>query len=782
MFVRNQIMISKNYQEFIKEQKQYFLENIQPTFKNTWDESLWVGGAVGSGWLLSRSGKTYLNFGVIKRIKGINDIEINEAFQYFMKSVIVLSYRQSNKSASPQKLYAEMLVLKRWYSALVQRTQNHHACSLTTEILNIAFDCLFENSSKTNLPDHAGSFIRIQKMINHYGFTESQLEFVHDLKYINKQNRTPNAKKTKALIDQLELDEDDLESDKLVSIQTFINIVALSSLCQTTSEKIALNFLLLLIITGFRSTEAILLKKNALIKKKIIDPITQEHLNLDGIAQYSIGIRYHGAKGAGERIHWLEPLAGKLAEIIFDTVQQLTEGYRAQIQYIKSKRMIDFLPLELDNIPGNEVVLEDLINTIFKVRKISDYKYRINYRAIILPSVKKIPVLKEIKIGKKVNTYYLKKDINDYIKSLTPNFTSSSPFVHVLNENGLNEEILYEDLLFLHEYKSLNFSRKFSHKSNIIPFTCTIINNFLGGGQNLSVFEKYYLKENDTEYSKLSTHIPRHNINTFLALSGLSEHLQALLMGRVDIKQNQYYQHVAIKQRKIAASLLDKHELILSTHKENYLPSNPVESIKQDGYMYFSKYLDLESNLKMNLQSFDNKNEISEHIKNSFFEDIFSDITEAFNELSHSDLTKADLLVETHAYLHPLPFGGCMRDVTVHDCPKRMACQSGDKCGNFTITHRKGELENLESMINSLTVNYQKTLSIVQYDKSYTDMLSEIKNKISNLDLIKEAALSKRNELIPIRIFDYIDENTKLPHTLSELFAIEHHKIESSRC
>jgi len=316
-------VISKNYLEFVNEQKEYFLENIQPTFKNTWTDSIWVGGSNGSGWLISRSGKTYLNFGVIKKLKGIDDVKIHEEFQIFMKSVIVLSYRQSNKRASPQKLYAEMLVLKRWYSALVQHTQNHHACSLTTEILNIAFDCLFENSSKTNLPDHAGSFIRIQKMINHYGFTESQLEFVHDLKYINKKNRTQNAKKTKALIDQLELDEDDLESGKLVSVQTFINIVALSNLCHTTSEKIALNFLLLLIITGFRSTEAILLKRNALIKKKIKDPITQEHLTLDGVQQYSIGIRYHGAKGAGERIHWLEPTAGKLAEIIFESVEQL---------------------------------------------------------------------------------------------------------------------------------------------------------------------------------------------------------------------------------------------------------------------------------------------------------------------------------------------------------------------------------------------------------------------------------------------------------------------------
>ncbi|MFX1825689.1 hypothetical protein [Acinetobacter sp. AS5] len=380
-----------------------------------------------------------------------------------------------------------------------------------------------------------------------------------------------------------------------------------------------------------------------------------------------------------------------------------------------------------------------------------------------------------------MENHYLKKDISDYIKSLTPNFKSDLPFVHILNGNEFNEEILYEDLLFLHEYKSLNLSRKFSHKSNVIPFTCTIINNFLGGGQNLSVFEKYYLKENDTEYSKLSTHIPRHNINTFLALSGLSEHLQALLMGRIDIKQNQYYQHVAIKHRKIAATLLDKHELIHLDHKENYLHSNPVESIKHDGYMYFSKDLDLDSNLKMNLQSFDNKQEISEHIKNSFFEDIFSDIAEAFNELSHSDLSKADSLVERHAYLHPLPFGGCMRDVAVHDCPKRMACQSGDKCGNFTITHRKGELDNLESMINSLIVNYHKTLSIVQHDKSYTHMLSEIKNKISNLNVIKERALSIRNDLTPIRIFDYIDESIKLPRTLSELFAIEQQKIESSK-
>ena len=85
-------MISKNYLEFVNEQKEYFLENIQPTFKNTWTDSIWVGGSNGSGWLISRSGKTYLNFGVIKKLKGIDDVKIHEEFQIFMKSVIVLIY------------------------------------------------------------------------------------------------------------------------------------------------------------------------------------------------------------------------------------------------------------------------------------------------------------------------------------------------------------------------------------------------------------------------------------------------------------------------------------------------------------------------------------------------------------------------------------------------------------------------------------------------------------------------------------------------------------------
>lgn len=182
----------------------------------------------------------------------------------------------------------------------------------------------------------------------------------------------------------------------------------------------------------------------------------------------------------------------------------------------------------------------------------------------------------------------------------------------------------------------------------------------------------------------------------------------------------------------------------------------------------------------MNLQSFDSRNEVSSYIKESFFAEYFDDIADAFNELSSSDPKSADLLVQRHAYLHPLSFGGCMRDIASHDCPKRLACQSGYKCGNFSLTGRKGELENLQLVLNNLIRDYENLVNSVQGDNSYSEMLEELSSKIFNLKNLKETALLKRNNLIPIQIFDYFNESSKLPATLSELFAIEQQKLESS--
>ena len=768
----------EKYNVFIDEQKDYFHQNLQSNFKWNWSDSSWSGGTIGSGWLLSRSGKTHFTFGTIKKLKGIENNIIEPIFQEFIKSVLILSYRKSNSKASPQKLYAEFLILKRWYSALyAEKIESIHPCHLSTLILNNSFEILVENSSKMNLHDHAGTYLRLQEMLNHYGFTEQPLEFSQKYLYINRQNRTPNAKKTKALIDQLELDEDDLDKEKLISIRTFINIVSLINLCETNGEKIVLNLLLLLIVTGLRSTEAILLKTDALIKQPILDPVTKEHLTLDGIKQYTLGIQYHGAKGAGFRIHWVEPLSANLVETIFQSVLVLTQEYREHLYYIRSKNCSDFLPKSIDEISENYLEIDDLIGTIFGVK--DTYRGRAGQREVVIKTLKDVPVFKEIKSGQRVERYYLKHDINNFIKGLV-NYDSEYPIDHVFNYEGKTEKIAYEDLLFIHEFRSATLRRAFINKTNIIPLNVVLVNSFLGNSLSTSVFEKYNLLENEAEHSKLTSHIPRHNINTFLALSGLAEHLQAMLMGRVDIKQNQYYQHLALKQRKVTASLLEKHEVALCENdKQELKPDYPIDSIKNDGLMYFSDQLDLENNLKMNLQTFDSKNEVASYVKESFFDEYFQDIAETFNELVKEDNSLADSLVQRHACLHPLPFGGCMREVAVHDCPKRLACQSGDQCGNFTLTGRKGELEALQHTLNELLDKFSHIEQIVAHDLSYREMLEDLRQKILYLSDLKTKALDRQNSLIPISVFPYGDAITKLPTTLSELFAIEQQKNES---
>lgn len=768
----------EKYNVFIDEQRDYFNQNLQSNFKWNWNDSSWYGGTIGSGWLLSRSGKTHFTFGTIKKLKGIENNIIEPIFQEFIKSVLILSYRKSNSKASPQKLYAEFLILKRWYSALyTENIESIHPCQLSTLILNKSFEILAENSSKTNLPDHAGTYLRLQEMLNHYGFTEQTLEFSQKYLYINRQNRTPNAKKTKALIDQLELDEDDLDKEKLISIRTFINIVSLISLCETNGEKIVLNLLLLLIVTGLRSTEAILLKTDALIKQPILDPVTKEHLTLDGIKQYTLGIQYHGAKGAGFRIHWIEPLSANLVETIIQTVLELTKGYREHLHYIKSKNCSDFLPKSIDEIAEEYVEIDDLIGNVFGVK--DTYRGRAGQREVIIKTLKNVPVFKEIKSGQRVERYYLKHDINNFIKGLA-NYDSEYPIDHVFNYEGKTEKIAYEELLFIHEFRSATLQRAFINKTNIIPLNGMLINSFFGNSLSKSVFEKYNLLENEKEHSKLTSHIPRHNINTFLALSGLAEHLQAMLMGRVDIKQNQYYQHLALKQRKVTASLLEKHELALyENDKQELKPDYPIDSIKNDGLMYFSDQLDLENNLKMNLQTFDSKNEVASYVKESFFDEYFQDIAESFNELVEGDQSLANSLVQRHACLHPLPFGGCMREVAVHDCPKRLACQSGDQCGNFALTGRKGELEALQHTLNKLLDKFSHIEQIVAHDLSYSEMLEDLRQKILYLSDLKTKALDRQNSLTPVPVFPYGDAIPKLPTTLSELFAIEQQKIES---
>ncbi|MDK2609601.1 hypothetical protein QO221_23070, partial [Vibrio vulnificus] len=88
-----------------------------------------------------------------------------------------------------------------------------------------------------------------------------------------------------------------------------------------------------------------------------------------------------------------------------------------------------------------------------------------------------------------------------------------------------------------------------------------LINNSLGYGHKesseRSIFAKYGLVEADGQFTMMYSHTPRHAINTFFAIAGVSDHLQAMFMGRRDISQNKSYQHLSIEEKKLSSALVN---------------------------------------------------------------------------------------------------------------------------------------------------------------------------------------------------------------------------------
>ena len=776
-------MQMNSYDKFIDEQKEYFENSLYQPNDALWEDSAWLRTGVGSSWLLSR-GKSSISFNSINRAKGLSNINISEDYQQFCKAMLVYSYRQANGKVSPQKLVAELLVLKRWFYSLKEITYDTHPTKLSTEILNHAYYLLKNNSSATNLPDHVGTFKRLQDVVNKYGFTSKKLEFEVDLKYINKQNRTQKARTTKELLEDKNIDENKINVEKLISIQTFINIASLKNLCQSEGEKILLNSLFLSIITGFRSTETIMLKKDCLIERPILDPQTNEPISINGKVQSMLGIRYYGAKGAGKRIHWVEPSSITLVKSIIQNTLELTEQYRKHLIYLRQKNLKDFLPKGIDDISDDLIELDDLTDHLFISKKRT--RGRGGRRDVILKTFKSAQVKPDKQSGLK---YYSKKTLNEFIKS-TANYDAEEPINKKFEFEGKLVDIPYEDILFIVQHGSTTLSRNLINKTNITPLDISIINSFLGSTNNISVFEKYSLNDNDNKPSKISSHIPRHNINTFLAIAEISDHLQAMLMGRVDVEQNKYYQHLSIKQISQSASLTSNNSEChtsneLTTTSDRTVATNDtvkssIDEVLEYGLMLFSNNQDLENNLKNNLHTFDNTNEISNFIEQSMGDGYFEDIAKAFNELAPTEPDKAKELIDTHAYLHPLPFGSCMRNIAAHGCPKRLACQSGASCVNFTVTGRLGELENLRLTKDRLT-DQAKSLA----DNS--EFTLRIKKQIQNLEGFEQKIMVGYSNKTPVNIYSAIDTEHSQPKTLAELFSLEYEKIkandeEESKC
>ncbi len=219
----------------------------------------------------------------------------------------------------------------------------------------------------------------------------------------------------------------------------------------------------------------------------------------------------------------------------------------------------------------------------------------------------------------------------------------------------------------------------------------------------MSIFKKYKLFDEDGNPTELLTHMPRHNINTFLAIAGITDHLQAMLMGRRDIRQNEAYKHLSLAQElelplpdpldafddghqfdlfsesphpviqesESNALVDDLDELFSDSPLDEMEMTNPVKYTKVTGQMVFDPDISLESNFKKSLHTYGDKDEQAKYLADMVSEDFLPELNDAYNELlNEGKKEEAEELLRRHAELNPLVLGTCTRNLALWGgCP-----------------------------------------------------------------------------------------------------------------
>ncbi|EFE3944192.1 hypothetical protein CHS42_003612 [Escherichia coli] len=480
-----------------------------------------------------------------------------------------------------------------------------------------------------------------------------------------------------------------------------------------------------------------------------------------------------------------ETMALKQQAKLSDTTTDGEDALITILTYLRAKSFADYLPQAISNMPGEQVELDDVVKYITQTT--SSFRGRAGQRDKTSKALSKRGVLPAQEIPGPKNSkaiYYSKTDLNHYIKTEFGLTNANEPCTHAWMENGKRYQVNYEDLLFLHEKGSLALKRTLALLATPIPFTNTLMNKFLGNVEpDGSVFSKYQLLEEDGTSTRMRTHIPRHNINTFLAIAEISDHLQAMLMGRVDITQNQHYQHLALAGRRKAASLMPLQPISTALTATPYSSSvaTPLDIVKQTGQLAATEHMAMDNTIKANLHTFDDRDDVARFIEASFADGLFEDVAAAFEEIRTAEgPEQASAMVARHAVLYPLKFGSCMREVNLWGCPYRLKCQSAAFCEHFTLTGRMDELPNLIAKKQALQKAYSKLTQLTQRQPDYQTRLADIEKRLHQLKAIQAQwqRRAKTQQLVAtenVLSGEVITEGKV--RTLAQLFALEYQQL-----
>lgn len=787
-----------NLKLFISQHHAYFDEIISPQVTFIWDDNSWHTSAAHKG-VFSGARRGHLEFSSFKRMTNIvmpgecvskQDLSITLDFSNFLKAMVVYLIKRKNHKTSLSALNRDLILMKRIYARLIV---NGHSApmvhSISSDVIAQAMEALaFGTSNISTIADHQTAMRNICRHITVLGITLNPLDY----EVTQKRSSTFSTAKAKQAAekfhnaDYVESIED--EQAKVISINTFLNIIAARSMVTTVGEKVMLNMLLLLMVTGFRYGECERIRANALKRLEVEDKNTAELLESKGLKPYYLGIVYVGEKGAGTRTHWVEPLAIDLVEMIFNDTISLTKSLRTHIKQSRELNFESLLPNHLKS--KSEVLLDDIVRDIiesFSASSKSSASYTRDATKKFLDKVGVYPN-RIMAVNRRRNHYYYSTAaINDALKKKVSDTNNlNHGFIYNFRDSKTGEQQSYniEDLLFIIPEGSSSLNRALTFK--ILPVSIPIenIQRFIGNNNGISLFKKYNLVESDGTFPALTTHIPRHTINTFLAIAGISDHIQAAMMGRVDITQNSTYQHLAIEERALASVAVTNGtqlDLFMPDDTEVTTLLSPLDNIKQSAEIKLNPELTLENAIVQNTHTFTTKDDVSDFISDVFNSsglDLMAGLSDAAAKLDAADERKQ--ILDRHADIYPLDFGSCMRKLAAWSCPYGMKCQEAAPCPYFTLLGRADDIKKLQSKVNVTTRQIaeleQLFFSGTLTQDEFAEALEDLALKQSHLSRLQDMSLKLEDKKITIDLFKF--DNHDKPKTLANIFAIEHRKLE----
>lgn len=803
-----------------------------------WDAPSWSFGEKGVAWLKEAKNHAFRWKEVSNKVKGLSKMEISTDFQDFMRAYNMHLVCSSSGLPSGAKLDKPLQIMKRWYWEMVTTTGQTHPMYLTADIIHAAMERHKENSkSPENVSDYCDVAVSAINLLRKYDL------FMVNIEVENKHPCRNGTNNTKARKKAHQADPDKTDDEKLISIRAFMCVIELMALAETDYQRIFYNMLLLAIICGFRFQEIMLLNMDSLVRREITDEDKRQHAIDQGWPTYKLGIEYLGAKKSGWRIHWLAPSTYPVVEMIYKSVEELGAGFRETVKGYRDSNFTNLLPSKVTELSDEWIELDELEDIMFSGTGGSRNDLGKSVRMSILKFAghepKVIPVHKQ-----KNHWYFTKEQLNDYVYqryAKTKNFVDGNQCVISVKNDGDWEHFNYEDLMFLMPQGAFGIVNDFVSLQHIFPLVSGAIDVWLGGSKkSKSIFDYFNLFEDDGSRIVIKKHVPRHNINTFLAIAGVTDHIQAILMGRVDITQNQHYQHQAESQSYQTASLavtslekafdenkkaLTKDDHLSLFDKDGEPSPQPksevpaaqktevsrrmaalarsvksqkntgVANVKASASIMVDPKLSMEHNLKQNMQTFgETSAEVAHYFEGAMSDNFLPDLKSAHDKLLKQNLAaKAKELLERHAKLHPLGFGACTRDVGRWGCPHAMKCQSGVPCGYFSLTGRMGEADEVSRRLEAKKEEVIVLRKLHEANPSFKLALKEQEEALIVFEALESKAVDTLNakKLVSLlsedkdnplgKILERINEQMligKTPNTLADLFFIEQKRME----